>query len=86
MELRKYVEKKTGIRILDINSTPEFTNNLESFENMLQRPLYHLYKCKGCLCEFGVTQKLDDQSFIKCPNCNSDEIEDDGQGELSRKE
>lgn len=37
--------------------------------------LHHLYKCEryGCDLEFSVSQKLEDQSVVCCPNCYREE-------------
>lgn len=36
--------------------------------------LFHLYVCErqGCEFEFAISQKLEDQSPICCPNCQTD--------------
>ncbi|MBU8908546.1 hypothetical protein [Desertibacillus haloalkaliphilus] len=45
--------------------------------------LVHVYECDECPLVFSVEQTLEDQSFIKCPECgSSDGLRDLGEGKV----
>lgn len=71
MNLRKGVERKTGVKVQSLNETADFTGNAEIFEKVSNLNRYHLYKCKGCVVRFAVEEEFDDQSIITCPSCKT---------------
>lgn len=75
--LRKLVEEETGIKAKSLDETIEESCHL----------LVHIYQCNPCKVTFSVTQCLEDQSAICCPNCKEEEdIADIGSGEIIRRD
>ena len=71
MQLRKAVEKKMNIKVVELN--------VEVPDN----DPYHKYHCKRCNLDFLVSQEFEDQSIIVCNSCKEDDqIEDKGEAIL----
>lgn len=85
MILRKAVEKarRLGKQVKEI---PDFTGNVEEFEEFSFPWLFHIYRCTCCTMAFAVEQEFEDQSFITCPNCKTDKnVRDAGAGQMYRR-
>lgn len=85
MILRKAVENLKNLR-KSVDGTADFTGNIEEFEEISFPWLFHIYKCKCCTMAFAVEQEFEDQSFITCPNCKTDQhVVDAGSGQMLKR-
>ncbi len=82
MKLMEAVKKQRLLEGQADYSIADLTDNIEVFDALTSSVPVHIYLCNPCIISFSVTQNLEDHSEICCPNCQSEEVEDIGSGEM----
>ena len=73
MQLRKAVEKQKNIKVHDV---ADLTDNIEHFEEVLNKDIHFLYECGPCEFQFTVSTSVVDHSYVCCPICQDTEVVD----------